>query len=67
MREIILEGQRDVIAQIEAAGWAVTEAELSVYESPWLDEEVPEATVTITARKPFPDSEDNEDSPFRVK
>lgn len=66
MEDEILEGQHDLVAQVEAAGWDVTETELSVYESPWMDDDVPEATVTITARKPFPSSDD-EDSPFRVQ
>lgn len=54
MREEILEEQRALVERVEANGWEVTEAEVSVYQSPWLDEETPEATVVITARKPFP-------------
>lgn len=74
MQEDILDEQHNLVDRIEAAGWAVTETELSVYESPWMDEENPEATVTITARKPFPSKKDGdgdetngEDSPYRVK
>ena len=66
MKEEILEEQRDLVDRIEAEGWAVTETELSVYESPWEEEDDPEATVVITARKPFP-SDDDRDSPYRVK
>lgn len=66
MKDEILDEQRDLVDRIEAEGWAVTETELSVYESPWEEEDDPEATVVITARKPFP-SDDDRDSPYRVK
>lgn len=56
---------------LERAGWDVTDAEISVYDSPWEGEDNPEATVTLTARKPFPgdedDGEEDGDSRFRVK
>ena len=55
---------------LERAGWDVTEAEISVYDSPWEDEEAPEATVTLTARKLLGDGDDGEEdggSRFRVK
>lgn len=66
MKDEILDEQRDLVDRIEAEGWAVTETELSVYESPWEEEDDPEATVVITAHKPFP-SDDDRDSPYRVK
>ena len=66
MRDDILDDQHDLVAIIESAGWDVTETELSVYESPWMDDEAPEASVTITARKPYPPDEDD-DSDYRVK
>jgi len=79
MDERVLDEQRELVERINDAGWIVTDAELSVYESPWEDD-VPEATVTLTARKAFPESEtggrnvpagererDPDDSPFRVK
>lgn len=67
MDEDILDGQRNLVSLVEAEGWTVTETELSVYESPWLDGDVPEATVLITARKPFPEAEQDDESPFRVQ
>ena len=78
MDDEVLDEQRELIERIAEEGWTVTDAELSVYESPWEDEDAPEATVTITARKAFPDAEDAEpraregerdpddDNPFRV-
>jgi hypothetical protein len=71
MRDDVLDEQRDLVALLEDRGWDVTEAEVSVYDSPWEGEGVPEATVTLTARKPFGDDEEDDDSddenPFRVK
>lgn len=81
MDEEVLDDQRALIDRITEEGWTVTDAELSVYESPWEDEDAPEATVTITARKTFPDADtagknmpegerdrdDDDDNPFRVK
>lgn len=74
MQDDILAEQRALVDRIEEAGWAVTETELSVYESPWEESDDPEATVVITARKPFPtdgeegDGDDDQDeSPYRVK
>ena len=66
MQEEILTEQRDLVHRIEEEGWAVTETELTVYESPWEDGDEPEATVVLTARKPFP-ADDDEESPYRVK
>lgn len=81
MDDEVLDEQRVLIDRIAAEGWTVTDAELSVYESPWEGEDAPEATVTITARKAFPDAEtagknipegereqpdDDDDNPFRV-
>ena len=65
MHEEVLEEQRELVESVEAAGWEVTETELSTYESPWVEEDDPEATVTITARKVF--AEEDDDSEFRVK
>lgn len=73
MREEILEAQRALIERIEADGWEVTEAELSTYESPFVDEDDPEASVTITARQVFPEDDDtdgedpDDDNPYRIQ
>jgi len=71
MDEDVLEDQRALIELVEEAGWDVTEADLSVYESPWMDDEDPEATLTLTLRKGYgdPDSEGDgdDDNPYRVK
>ncbi|MFB1062806.1 hypothetical protein [Natrinema sp. DC36] len=75
MDEDMLADQRRLVELVEEEGWDVTDLEISAYDSPWADEDDPEATVTITARKPY-ESEDNDDgretdeddeSPFRVK
>lgn len=77
MDDQVLDEQHDLIERIADAGWTVTDAELSLYQSPWEDD-TPEATVTITARKAFPDVEsggknmpegerEDEDNPFRLK
>ncbi len=65
MDEEPLDDQRELVDLLESAGWDVTETELSVYESPWEDDDSPEATVTLTARKRYP--EDDDGSQFRVK
>jgi len=71
MREDVLDEQRELVALLEDHGWDVTESEVSVYESPWEDDDSPEATVTLTARKLFDDGDDgddaDDDNPFRVK
>ncbi len=67
MEEEMLTDQRRLVELIEAEGWEVTDVELSAYESPWADENDPEATVTITARKPYDTDDDGDGSPFRVK
>ena len=67
MDEEILNDQRELVALLESAGWDVTDTELSVYESPWQDDQSPEATVTLTARKPYPDKETDDRNPYRVK
>ncbi|RQG95990.1 hypothetical protein [Natrarchaeobius chitinivorans] len=74
MDEDMLEDQRRLVELVESEGWDVTDLEISAYDSPWADEDDPEATVTITARKPY-DSEDDEEegdgeddeNPFRLK
>ena len=73
MDEDMLEDQRRLVELIEAEGWDVTDLEISAYDSPWADEDDPEATVTITARKPYESEEgdggegEDEDNPFRLK
>ncbi|ELZ02361.1 hypothetical protein [Natrialba asiatica] len=77
MDDDMLSDQRELVDRIEAAGWDVTDLELSAYDSPWSDEDDPEATVTITARKPYDNEtaetsgdtgEDGDDeNPFRLK
>lgn len=66
-----LDEQRELVRLLEEAGWDVTDAELSVYESPWEGEQSPEATVTLTARKLFPDEEgeegDGDENPYQLK
>ncbi|WP_312912223.1 hypothetical protein [Natronosalvus caseinilyticus] len=74
----MLDDQRELVDLIEDAGWEVTGLELSSYDSPWVDEDAPEAEVTITARKPYGDGDvagdadgegdgdDENDSPFRI-
>ncbi|MCU4752132.1 hypothetical protein OB919_09075 [Halobacteria archaeon AArc-curdl1] len=65
----MLTDQRELVELIESAGWEVTGLELSSYDSPWVDEDAPEAEVTITARKPYVEDEDadeDDESPFRI-
>jgi len=71
MNDDALDEQRELVSLLEDAGWDVTEAEISVYESPWEDDDSPEATVTLTARKLFEedggDGDDGDDvSEFRI-
>lgn len=69
MDDEILGDQRELVELLESAGWDVTEAELSVYQSPWEDDETPEASVTLTARKRYSDDENedgDDENPFRV-
>lgn len=70
MDDEMLADQRRLVELIEAEGWEVTDVELTAYESPWSDEREPEASVTISARKPYDrvdDDDDANDSPYRVK
>ncbi|WP_267639963.1 hypothetical protein [Haloarchaeobius amylolyticus] len=70
MDDEILDHQRELVRLLEEQGWDVTETELSVYESPWEDDDTPEASITLSARKQFPgdgDDEDDDDNPYRVK
>ena len=70
MDDDMLEDQRRLVELIEDDGWDVTDAELTAYDSPWSDEDDPEATVTITARKRYGDGDgdgDGDDNPFRLK
>ncbi|MFC7007866.1 hypothetical protein [Halalkalicoccus salilacus] len=66
MDDEILDDQRELVSLLESAGWDVTDSELSVYESPWEDDEAPEASITLSARKRYPEDEED-DSPYRVK
>lgn len=76
MDQEMLADQRRLVELVEAEGWDVTDLEISAYDSPWADEDDPEATVTITARKPYEsdaenggndeDEGDDGDNPFRV-
>ena len=63
-----LDDQRELIELAREAGWDVTDVELSVYDSPWEDDDAPEATVTLTVRRAYGDDGDDEDdeSPYRV-
>ncbi|AEH35389.1 hypothetical protein [Halopiger xanaduensis] len=74
MDEDMLADQRRLVELVENEGWDVTDLEISAYDSPWADEDDPEATVTITARKPYVSDENGEDgtdgddeNPFRLK
>ena len=71
MDEDMLEDQRQLVELIEEEGWDVTDLEISAYESPWADEDDPEATVTITARKPYENEDEDDDNddgnPYRLK
>lgn len=62
----MLAEQESLVELVEAAGWEVTDVELSAYESPWLDTEAPEATVSITARKTF-DGDPADPDEYRVE
>ncbi|RQG91180.1 hypothetical protein EA462_04095 [Natrarchaeobius halalkaliphilus] len=71
MDDDMLADQRKLVELIEADGWDVTDLEISAYDSPWTDEDDPEATVTITARKPYSSGEGNDgeaddENPYRV-
>ena len=71
MDEDMLDDQRRLVSLLEDEGWEVTDVELSAYDSPWTDVDAPEATVKLTARKPYGDTGDEDgeadDNPFRVK
>ncbi|WP_435333210.1 hypothetical protein [Haloarchaeobius sp. TZWWS8] len=70
MDDEILDHQRELVRLLEEQGWDVTETELSVYESPWEDDDTPEASVTLSARKQFPKNDedgDDGDNPYRLK
>ncbi|WP_049927011.1 hypothetical protein [Halopiger goleimassiliensis] len=74
MDEDMLDDQRRLVELIESEGWDVTDLEISAYDSPWSDEDDPEASVTITARKPYETEDDGDDgadeddeNPFRLK
>ncbi|SDR08220.1 hypothetical protein [Natronobacterium texcoconense] len=70
MDDEMLDDQRRLVELIEEEGWDVTDLEISAYDSPWADEDDPEATVTITARKPYEsdgeEGDGDDESPFRV-
>ena len=70
MDDDMLADQRQLVELIEAEGWDVTDLEISAYDSPWADEDDPEATVTVTARKPYASDDDDDgddENPFRLK
>lgn len=67
MNDRILEDQRELVSLLESAGWDVTDAELSVYESPWTDDETPEASVTLSARRRYPEADGDDENPYRVR
>lgn len=69
MESAMLSDQRELVELIEAEGWEVTDVELTAYESPWADEDDPEASVTISATKPYAseEDEDGDDSQFKIK
>jgi hypothetical protein len=71
MNDDVLDEQRELVSLLEDAGWEVTETELSVYESPWENDDSPEATVTLTARKLLDDgdgdTEGDDESEFRIQ
>ncbi len=68
MDEDMLTDQKRLVPLVEAEGWEITDLELSAYDSPWSDENDPEATVTITARKGYQSTDDEDDeNQFRVK
>ncbi|WP_122090462.1 hypothetical protein [Halalkalicoccus subterraneus] len=68
MDDEILADQRELVELLESAGWDVTDAELSVYESPWEDDGTPEASVTLSARKRYPEegNGDDDDNPYWI-
>lgn len=64
-----LDDQRELVDLVREAGWDVTDVELSVYESPWEDDEAPEATVTLTVKRTYEsesEESDDDDNPYRV-
>ncbi|SFS55274.1 hypothetical protein [Halostagnicola kamekurae] len=76
MNEDMLEDQARLVALLREEGWDVTDVELSAYDSPWEDSNDPEATITLTARKPYEDDAERDeeesdgtgdDNPFRIK
>lgn len=66
MDDEMLDDQRELVALLESVGWDVTDVEMTVYESPWEDDDAPEASITLSARKRYPEDEDD-GSPYRVK
>ena len=72
MDEEMLEDQKRLVELLESEGWEVTDLELSAYDSPWADEDDPEASVTITARRAYDGTDgdqgdDGGESRFRLK
>ncbi len=68
MDDDMLTDQKRLVKVIEDEGWEISDLELSAYDSPWSDENDPEATVTITARKGYQSTDDEDDeNQFRVK
>ena len=72
MDDEMLDDQRRLVELIESEGWDVTDLEISAYDSPWADEDDPEATVTVTARKPYESDDgdgggDDDENPYRLQ
>ena len=71
MEDEMLTDQRQLVELIESAGWEITDLELTAYESPWSDEDDPEASLTITATKLYEreetDADDDDENPFKLK
>jgi len=62
----MLADQRRLVELVAAEGWEITDVELTAYDSPWSDENDPEASVTITARKRYDPDDEDEENPFKV-
>ena len=69
MDEDMLADQRRLVELLQEEGWEVTDSVLSASDSPWVDEDDPEASVTLTARRAYDgdqEDDDGSDSRFRV-
>ncbi len=66
MEPEMLADQRELVELVEDEDWEITDLELTAYESPWADEDDPEATITISARKRYETDDDDDENPFKV-